>query len=167
MFLTQEPLAINTCHLLLVTWLVHTNMGNISGSMYFFLMWLHNHNLTTQSDKLTKNSSLRVISVLHADLSMIIKHHILQMDLMLVLHICIQLLKGLAQAKIIKKSVILFWLLNMTIWWRHVHRLELQKIFNFSVSHSPVRLYIATKFPYFLFLTWLTIIRNQEFRLYI
>ena len=35
-------------------------------------------------------------------------------------------LKGHAQAKIIKKSVILFWLLNMTIWCKHVHRLELQ-----------------------------------------
>ena len=34
-------------------------------------------------------------------------------------------LKGLAQAKIIKKSVILFELLNMTIWCKHVHRLEL------------------------------------------
>ena len=39
------------------------------------------------------------------------------------------LLKGLAQAKIIKKSVILFWLLNMTIWCKHVHKLELQKFF--------------------------------------
>ena len=38
-------------------------------------------------------------------------------------------LKGLAQAKIIKKSVILFRLLNMTIWCKHVHRLELQKFF--------------------------------------
>ena len=35
-------------------------------------------------------------------------------------------LKGLAQAKIIKKSVILFRVLNMTIWCKHVHRLELQ-----------------------------------------
>ena len=35
-------------------------------------------------------------------------------------------LKGLAQAKIIKKSVILFRILNMTIWCKHVHRLELQ-----------------------------------------
>ena len=35
-------------------------------------------------------------------------------------------LKGLAQAKIIKKSVILFRVLNMTIWYKHVHRLELQ-----------------------------------------
>ena len=40
-------------------------------------------------------------------------------------------LKGLAQAKIIKKSVILFWLLNMTIWCKHVHRLELQKFLIF------------------------------------
>ena len=36
------------------------------------------------------------------------------------------ILKGLAQAKIIKKSVILFRVLNMTIWCKHVHRLELQ-----------------------------------------
>ena len=49
-------------------------------------------------------------------------------------------LKGLAQAKIIKKSVILF---------------------------RVVRLDIETKFPHFLLLTWLSIIRNQEFRLYI
>ena len=35
-------------------------------------------------------------------------------------------LKGLNQAKIVKKSVILFWLLIMTIWCKHVHRLELQ-----------------------------------------
>ena len=35
-------------------------------------------------------------------------------------------LTGLAQAKIIKKSVILFRALNMTIWRKHVHRLELQ-----------------------------------------
>ena len=26
---------------------------------------------------------------------------------------------------------------------------------------------METKFPYFLFLTWLSIIRNQEFRLYV
>ena len=35
-------------------------------------------------------------------------------------------LKGLAHAKIIKKSVILFWFLIMTIWCKHVRRLELQ-----------------------------------------
>ena len=58
-------------------------------------------------------------------------------------------LKGLAQAKIIKKSVILFWLHNMTIWCKHVHRLELQKFLNFSAAHSSVRLDIETKFPYF------------------
>ena len=40
-------------------------------------------------------------------------------------------LKGLNQAKVVKKSVILFWLLNMTIWCKHVHRLELQKFFIF------------------------------------
>ena len=36
------------------------------------------------------------------------------------------ILKGLAQAKIIKKSVILFQIPNMTIWCKHVYRLELQ-----------------------------------------
>ena len=36
------------------------------------------------------------------------------------------LLKGLAQAKIIKKSVILFRVPNVAIWCKHVHRLELQ-----------------------------------------
>ena len=41
------------------------------------------------------------------------------------------ILKGLAQTKIIKKSVILFWLLNMTIWCKHVHRLDLQKFLIF------------------------------------
>ena len=40
-------------------------------------------------------------------------------------------LKGLADAKIIKKSVILFRVLNMTIWCKHVHRLELQIFKNF------------------------------------
>ena len=58
-------------------------------------------------------------------------------------------LKGLARAKIMKKSVILFWLLNMTIWCKHVHGPELQKFFNFSAAHSPVRLDIETKFPSF------------------
>ena len=76
-------------------------------------------------------------------------------------------LKGLAHAKIIKKSVILFWLLNMTIWCKHVHRLELQKFYFFSAAHLPVRLDIETKFPHFLFLTWLSIFRKQQFRLYI
>ena len=38
-------------------------------------------------------------------------------------------LKGQSQGKIIKTSVIVFWLLNMTTWWQHVHRLELQKFF--------------------------------------
>ena len=40
-------------------------------------------------------------------------------------------LKGLNQAKIFKKSVILFWLLDMTIWCKHVHRLQLQKFLIF------------------------------------
>ena len=71
------------------------------------------------------------------------------------------------RSKIKKKSVILFWLLNMTLWCKHFHKLELEKFFNFCAAHLPVRLDIETKFPYFLFLTWLSIIRNQEFRLYI
>ena len=51
-------------------------------------------------------------------------------------------LKGLAQAKIIKKigDFILF--------------------FNLLAAHSPVRLDIVTKFPYFQFLTWLSKNRN-------
>ena len=31
-------------------------------------------------------------------------------------------------------------------WCKHVHRLELQKFFNFCAAHSPVRLHIETKF---------------------
>ena len=38
-------------------------------------------------------------------------------------------LKRHNQAKIIEKSVFLFWLLNITVWCKHVHRLELQKFF--------------------------------------
>ena len=38
---------------------------------------------------------------------------------------------GHAQAKIIKKSMILFWLINMTIGCKHVHRLELQEFLIF------------------------------------
>ena len=49
--------------------------------------------------------------------------------------LCYSNLKGLAQAKIIKKSVILFWFLNMTIWCKHVHRLELQKRRNSRISN--------------------------------
>ena len=60
-------------------------------------------------------------------------------------------LKGLAQAKIIKKSVILFWLLNMTIWCKHVHGLELQKFLNFSAAHTPVGLDVyRDEIPVFL-----------------
>ena len=56
-------------------------------------------------------------------------------------------LKRLAQAKIIKKSVILIRLLNMTIRCKHVHRLELQKFLNFCAAYLPVKLDIETKFP--------------------
>ena len=51
----------------------------------------------------------------------------------------------------------------MTIWCKLVHRLELQKfIFYLCAAHSPVRLDIETKSPYFLFLTWLSMIRNHK-----
>ena len=55
----------------------------------------------------------------------------------------------------------------MTIWCKHVQRLKMQIFYNFCAAHSPVRLDIETKFSHFLFLTWLSIIRNREFRRYI
>ena len=76
-------------------------------------------------------------------------------------------LKGLAQAKIIKKSVILFWLLYMTIWCEHVHRLELQKFFIFFATHLPVRLAIETKFLIFNFGQPCQKLEIRKFRLYI
>ena len=54
--------------------------------------------------------------------------------------------KGLVHAKIIETSVILYWLLYMTIWCKHVHRLELQNFFNFCAAHLPVRLDINSWF---------------------
>ena len=57
------------------------------------------------------------------------------------------------QAKIIKKSAILFWLFNMIICCKHVQRLELQFFFNFCVAHLPIKRDIETEFPYFLFRT--------------
>ena len=50
----------------------------------------------------------------------------------------------------------------MTIWCKHVHRLELQKFFNFWAAHLPVWLDIETKFPYFLFLTWLYLLKTAS-----
>ena len=41
-------------------------------------------------------------------------------------YISFTVLKGLAQAEIIQKSVILFRVVNMTIWCEHVQRLVLQ-----------------------------------------
>ena len=69
------------------------------------------------------------------------------------------------QAKIIKKSVILFQLLYVTI--RCKHRLKLKNCCNFCVAHLPVKRDIKTKFPYFLFWTCMSDIRHREFRLYI
>ena len=56
-------------------------------------------------------------------------------------------LKRHNQAKIIKKSVILFWLLNMTIRCKHVHRLELRNFFIFCVAHLPVERDINSNVP--------------------
>ena len=55
-----------------------------------------------------------------------------------------------------KKSVILFWLLNMTISCKHVHRLELQKFLNFSAAHSAVRLDIEIH----VFLIYAMVVNN-------
>ena len=52
--------------------------------------------------------------------------HVVSTLVLKISSILFSLLKGLAQAEIIKKSVILFRVLNMTIWCKHVHRLELQ-----------------------------------------
>ena len=35
------------------------------------------------------------------------------------------------------------WLYLMAIWCKHVHRIELRKVFNFCATHSPVRIYRA------------------------
>ena len=76
-------------------------------------------------------------------------------------------LKGLAQAEIIKKSVIIFWLLNMTIWCKHVHRLELQIFYNFRAAHSPVRLDIERNFLISNYWQPCQKLEIREFRLYI
>ena len=53
-------------------------------------------------------------------------------------------LKRHNQAKIIKKSVILFWVLTMTICCKHVHRLEQQQFFCMSeIINLDFRLYIS------------------------
>ena len=46
--------------------------------------------------------------------------------------------KAHTQAKIIKISMILSWLLNMSIWCKHVHRLKLQIFFNLCAAHLPL-----------------------------
>ena len=65
------------------------------------------------------------------------------------------ILKATNQAKIFLKSVILFWLLNVTISCKHVHRLELQFFFIFCAVYLPVERDIEAKFMYFLFWTYL------------
>ena len=61
-------------------------------------------------------------------------------------------LKRHNQAKIVKKSVILFWILDKTISCKHVHTLELQKFFIFCAAHLPVKrdIGLKTKFPIFI-----------------
>ena len=80
-------------------------------------------------------------------------------------HFCVAShgIHGINQAKIVVKLVILFLLLNMTIWCKHIHRLELQNFFNFCVPHLPDSLDIKTKFPYFLFWTCTSEIRIHAF----
>ena len=58
----------------------------------------------------------------------------------------------------------------MTMWFKHVHRLELQKVFIFCAAYFPgnmVKRDIETKLLYFVFWTCMSEIRKQEFRLYI
>ena len=58
-------------------------------------------------------------------------------------------LKRHNQAKIIKKSLILFWfLINMSIICEHVHGLELRRFLKLCVAHLPVRREIRTKFNF-------------------
>ena len=73
-------------------------------------------------------------------------------------------LKRHNQAKIIEKSVFLFCLLNMTIWREHIQGLELRKFFNVCAAHLLIERDIKTKFPYFLFWTCMSEIRNREFK---
>ena len=65
--------------------------------------------------------------------------------------------------KITDFSMILAWAspFNMTIWCKHVHRLELQKFFLiFCAAHLPVKRDRKTKFPYFLF--WIIYYSNKD-----
>ena len=62
--------------------------------------------------------------------------------------------------------MISFWLPNMTI-CKHVHRLELQKFFNFSAAHSLFRLGIETKFLICNYWQPCQKLEIREFRLYI
>ena len=56
------------------------------------------------------------------------------------------LLKRHNKAKIINKSVFLFWLLDKSITCQHVHRLELRTFFKFCVANLTVKHEIRTKF---------------------
>ena len=71
-------------------------------------------------------------------------------------------LKRHNQAKIIKKSVFLFSLLNMAIRCENVHRVELRKFFYFCVAHLPVKRDIKTGLPYFLLWTYMSEIKNRK-----
>ena len=55
-------------------------------------------------------------------------------------------------AKIIKKSLILFWLLNMTIWCKHVHMLELQTFFYFLCCAFTSKARYRDEIPVFIIL---------------
>ena len=138
------------------------HVHNYCNMTYNYTVKMYARDVTTGDQHTMRLTSIqKMFSILHK----IVKKN-------MVINICIEvcdryncsMLKGHAQIWNHKKSVILFWLLNITIWCKHVHRLELQK---FSTFYITVRLDIETKLSYFLFLTWLSIIRNQEFRLYI
>ena len=101
-----------------------------------------------------KMTSLIALSCLHPDEQIFFQLY----SLMKAMLLSGSIIKG-TRSKIMKKSVILFWLLNMTIWCKYVRRLELQKFLNCCAAHLPVRLDIEKKFLYILFLTWLSIIR--------
>ena len=59
-----------------------------------------------------------------------------------------RLLKATHQAKIITKSELVFWFLNLAKGCEHVHRLELRKFLKFCVVHLPVKSEKKTKFNF-------------------
>ena len=73
------------------------------------------------------------------------------------------ILKRHNQVRIIKKSAFLFWLLRMTIWCKHVQRLDLRIFLIFCAAHLQVN----RQFLYFLSRIYMSKIKNCQFRLFI